>query len=166
MVKGVKQPGRLSKVRAHLWDIILAVAILAIIGYLGFTLINKLIDKHDVSQARNISTAAIVAIHNRDGAAARKLGDKNFQSTFSASSLTDKFKLIQPVTDGVPTIDNQTLYKGSPRVAYIIYAYPATATSSSTTVTYYVRIAITHEDGKWLLSSITGNTDESKLLVN
>jgi hypothetical protein len=158
-IKGVKQPGKLGKVRAHLWDIIIGLALVLVIGYLGVTLINKLIDKHDVSQARTVSTAAIVAVHNQDGAAARKLGDKSFQATYSASALTATFKKIAPVASGVPTVDTQTLYKGNPRVVYTIYAY------SSANVTYYLRTAVTHENGRWQLSSLTGNSDESKLLV-
>jgi hypothetical protein len=139
--------------------VVFAVLIAAIIG-LSYFIITKVQLKRDVTSARHISDQVITDIQKRDGAAARRLGNAKFQSTYSDSTLTSQFKAIELVTGSKPTIAGQTVGNGkSGKTVLILYKYPAKLASTP----YYVQVAVTQQSGKWLLTNISGGstTDSS-----
>lgn len=146
------------KLRFNIGDAIFVLAFLIIVVALSITLINHIVAKRDVAGAQAVADKVIADIGKRDGAAAYKLGTKQFRSQITAEKLDQQFKDVQVATKGTPTLDRKILYKGpAGKSVYLIYKYPGA-------VPYYVRVASTTESGDWKLSSISGNIDESKLL--
>lgn len=142
-------------------DIIIFTVVLAVIAVLAFTLISKLSLRHDVASAKVVASKTISDLQKRDGAAARTLGDKDFQSKNSSADLTALFKKIERATLKQPSVDRQTYYKDKQgKIVFFIYRY------DTLKVPFFVRVGVSQENGTWLLSSITGNADETKLIVN
>jgi hypothetical protein len=122
---------------------------------------NKLTLKHDVANGRAVADRVVADISKRDGVAVRELGTSTFKSTYSATLLTSQFKSIAPVTSHSRSIDRQTLSNtSSGKTVYIIYKYP------TKDLAYYIRIAVVQKSGAWQLTNISGNADESQLIVN
>jgi hypothetical protein len=144
-------------------DMIIFGIILVVIVVLGVTLMNKLQLKSDVNHARTISDQVVADIDKRDGEAARKLGNKKFQDSYTAKQLTDQFKTIQLATDKKPTIIQQTVggEKGK-KVVYMFYQYPPKLANKS----FFIRVAVTQNGDKWQLTSISGSADAASLGVH
>ncbi len=141
-------------------DIVAIVVVTIIIGILGWTLYSKLSLKHDVAAAQVVADQTIAALQKRDGAAARKLGNAKFQSTYTSEALTKQFKAVEVATSQNPELLITTVYNGKDgRTVYFIYGY------SALKVPYFIRTAILEKDGQWKLVNISGNADQSKLLV-
>lgn len=134
--------------------IIFGVLIVAIIG-LSYFIITKLQLKHDVQSARVISDKVVADIAKRDGAAARKLGNAKFQSTYSDATLTSQFKAIELVTRARPSVAGQTVSHGkSGKTVLILYKYPAKLANTP----YYVQVSVSEQSGKWALTNISGGS--------
>jgi len=134
--------------------VVFGVLILAIVG-LSYFIVSKLQLKHDVHSARVISDQVVVDIGKRDGAAARKLGNAKFQSTYSDATLTSQFKAIEVVTSGKPSVAGQTVSRGkSGKTVLILYKYPAKLADTP----YYVQVSVTEKSGKWALTNISGGS--------
>jgi hypothetical protein len=141
-------------------DIVIFSVLIIVIVALTVVLLNKLAVKHAVDSARPVSDKAIAAIEARDGAAARKLGDKEFQSKNSAADLTTLFKKEEIATLKKPTLDGTIVYHDdSGRIVFFIYKYTALK------VPFYVRTGITENAGQWHLTSLEGSMDESKFIA-
>jgi hypothetical protein len=160
----IHEPGVLQtpkpKRKVKVSDIVIFGLLIIIIVALTVVLLNKLTIKHAVDSARPISDKAIAAIQARDGNAARKLGDKEFQSKNSAEDLTTLFKKEEIATLKKPTLDRTIVYHGdNGRIIFFIYKYTALK------VPFYVRTAVTESSGQWHLTNLDGTIDESKLII-
>jgi len=160
------EPGTLDpnpprrKLKLKISDIVIFGIMLIVIAVLVVTLISKLSLKHDVANAKVISDKTIADIQRRDGTAARKLGTKEFQKTYSAATLTKQFKTIEVATLKPPVLDRTIAASGkSGRTVYFIYKY------SALKVPYYIRTAVNAKSGSWQLTNISGSADESSLIT-
>jgi len=153
-----KPSAKRSKVK--ITDVIVFTILLAIIVGLAVFLFQKIELKRDASHAQTVSDKVIADLQKRDGGAARTLGSSKFKSTYSDAQLTAQFKAVEVATLKAPSLDRTIVYDGSKgRVVYFIYKY------SALKVPYYIRTAITKDSGKWELTNISGNADETQLLV-
>jgi len=157
----VETPPAPRRLKFKISDAIILAVIVAVIVLLSVFLVGKLRLKHDVAQAQTVSDKVIADFQKRDGAAVRKLGSSKFQSTYSADVLTKQFKAVNVATSQTPKLDHTTVSSGSKgRTIFFIYKY------SALKVPFYVRTALSEQAGAWRLTNISGNADESQLLVN
>ncbi|HSX05591.1 MAG TPA: hypothetical protein VLF69_03940 [Candidatus Saccharimonadales bacterium] len=152
-------PKRKLKVRAS--DLITFGIITVVIVILALTLMSKLQLKHNVTSARAVSDKVIADIAKRDGAAVRALGSAEFQRAYSSNTLTQGFNAIKVVTPGHAVVDRQIVDHGKNTVVYIVYKYPPHLAKQP----YFIRVAVTNLNGKWLLTNVAGSASESSLLV-
>lgn len=155
-------PARRRKLRLRPLDVIIfAVMLGAIIG-LSATLITKISLKHDVSDAQVVSDKAIADLQKRDGQAAYKLGTPTFQKTYTADQLTKQFKAVAVATSKPPTLDRKMVAdsKNGTRNIFFIYKY------NTFKVPFYIRTGLIQKSGAWQLTAISGDVDESKLIIN
>lgn len=139
-------------------EIVIITLFVVIVVVLVTTLINKLTDIRDVSDARAVSNEAIADVQARNGQAVRTLGSPDFQKNYSATALTQYFRNITIATLKPPKlIDTVDVGSSSGHVVYFIYEYTALK------VPYYIRTEIHDNSGKWQLISIAGNENESQL---
>jgi len=147
-----------KKVTVRPIDIVIFTVIIVIIAILSFTIYNKLVLKHDVTHAQVTADKVVSAIEHREGAAARKLGDKTFQAQNSDASLTQLFKAKEVATLKKPTLDQTiAVTTKNGRTVYFIYKYTALK------VPFYVRIGVHNNHDTWQLINIKGNVDETQL---
>ena len=148
--------------RWNKWTIISLLVVTALIAASLFTLhkIDVAHQQKEVAGARVVSDKAILALQARSGAAARKLGTKTFQSTYTDKQLTDQFKAIEAATGAPPKLEIHMVRNSeSSDNVYFIYKYDRLK------VPYYVRTLVIKQSNTWQLSNITGNIDEGKLYV-
>jgi hypothetical protein len=162
----VTKPGILKGKRSRFGklktsDIIILGILLVVTIVLLTTLYGKLTLKRDVHAARVVSDKVVADIANRDGTAARELGSKKFKSSYSAPQLTKQFNAIKLVTGKTPTVDRQTVADWDHKTVLIIYKYPPKLANQP----YYIRVAVTNNDGTWQLTNISGSADEAGLIV-
>lgn len=142
-------------------DVLIILFFLIIVIVLTTVLIDKLIAKRDTANARTVSDAVIADIQDRNGAKVYALGTPTFQRAYTADGLTQEFQHITIATLKPPAIDQQAVVDSSlGRTVFFVYKYTALK------VPYYIRTSMLHRDGKWQLTSITGNADESQLLID
>jgi len=154
----LKQKRKRLRVRGT--DILVFVVIIAAIAILSTVLVSKLTLKRHVEAAQAVSDKAIAALQKRDGNAALALGTPTFKKTYTAQQLTQQFKAVEVATSQAPKLDTQTVYNGKDgQTIYFIYKY------TRLKVPYYVRTAIADKSGNWQLTNISGNIDESKLVI-
>jgi hypothetical protein len=148
--------------RWNKWTIIslLVVAVLIAASLITLHKIDVAHQQKEVAGARAVSDKAILAVQARNGAAARKLGTKSFQSTYTDKQLTDQFKAIEVATSAPPKLEiHMVRNSASSDNVYFIYKY------DQLKVPYYVRTLVVRQNDTWQLSNITGNIDEGKLFV-
>lgn len=154
----LETPRKRRKVKIS--DIIIFAVLIAVIVGLAVFLFQKIELKQDANRAQVVSDKVIGDLQKRDGTAARALGSSKFKATYSDAQLTAQFKAVEIATLKAPSLDRTIVYDGNKgRVVYFIYKY------SALKVPYYVRTAITKDSGKWELTNISGNADETQLLV-
>jgi hypothetical protein len=152
------EPKPRRKLKIKISDVIALVIIVAVIIGLSVFIVNKITLKHDVADARIVADKVIADLQKRDGAAAYKLGNKKFQKSYTADALTKQFKAVEVATLKKPALDRTTVSSDKHAVVFV-YKYTALK------VPYYVRVILSDKAGPWQLTNISGNADESQLLV-
>jgi len=139
-------------------------ALVAVIGIILLALLASSIThavslRRSFAGARAVSDQVVTAISKRDGDAARKLGNAEFQSMYTSKQLHDQFIAIEPVTSFSRSFYQQKLVTTKHKVALMYYKYP------TKDLAYYIRVAVTQDakSGKWQLTDITGNADLNTL---
>jgi hypothetical protein len=150
------------KLKVRPTDLIVFAIMAIVIVVLAITLTSKLQLKHDVSNARVVSDKVITDIGKRDGVAVRSLGDKKFQSLYTADQLTTQFKNIALVTGGKATVDKQIVGHGkNGKTVFIVYKYPPKIAKQP----YFISVSVSPDkNGTWHLTHIGGSADESTAL--
>jgi len=139
-------------------EVLIITAVIALVAFISVSIGNKISEDRDVAAARIVSNEVINDIQRRDGAAVRKLGTPTFQSSYSAAGLTRGFVTIEIATLKPPTLIQQTPVKASSGET-IFFTYEYTALK----VPYYVQTALVKNNGRWEITNIAGNADESAL---
>jgi Tfp pilus assembly protein PilX len=142
-----------------LTDALILLVLLVLVVFLVRTLVTQLGIRHDVSAARNVTNQLIGDMQKQDGAAALKLGDKNFQAVHSGPQLTGLFKQAEPYIKGTPVITKQTLTKGS--AAKVVSVYYKFGSNKP----FYVRVTASEQNGapQWHIINYAGNANLSAL---
>ena len=142
---------------------VVAVAIIAVIiaGFVGL-MISKASLKRDIAGAQIVADKVIADVSKKDGAAARKLGNAEFQKLYTDKTLTKQFQAISEATVGTPSIDYQSLSdKDSKKTVYTVYKYPPRLADRS----FYIGVVVTQSHDTWKLVNISGSADRSKLFT-
>ena len=143
-------------------DIVAIVVVGIIIVVLSWTIISKLSLKHEVTQAKVVTSQVVAALAKQDTKTIRSLGDKSFQAKNSAASLNDhltataqdgtKVTFAQLYSDAKPSIDSQVVANNSTgQHVAITYRY------DKLKAPFYVRIEVAKTTGstKWTLQSLS-----------
>lgn len=152
-------------------DSVAAIVVTVIIVALGWTIYSKLSLKHEVNEAKVVTSKVIAALATQDTEAIRKLGDKSFQDKNSADSLNKN--LTATAEDGSPVTFSELYGETDPtihrqRVANnaagqnvnIIYKY------DSLKIPFYVSIDVNKapRETQWKLQSLSASPNEASLL--
>jgi hypothetical protein len=139
-------------------ELIVTVIFVGIVVALAIVLVREITLRHDVTNARAVSSKVVNDVKTRSGTAMRSLGSPTFQRTYTASALTKQFNSVKIATLKTPTLDQQIVVDTPDgRNIYFIYKYNALK------VPFYVRTTIEHRSGHWYLTAVDGNIDESEL---
>jgi hypothetical protein len=142
-------------------EVILIAVFVIIVVVLAVFLFNRLALKRDAANARTVSDKAIASVQERDGNAVWSLGTPTFQKSYTPSELTQDFKNITIATLKPPVLDQESVVDtSSGRTIFFIYRYTALK------VPYFIRTAMVKKSGVWKLTALTGNADESQLIIN
>jgi hypothetical protein len=142
-------------------ELIVGIVFIAVCALLIVMLVNKLVLKHDVTNAETVANKVVLDIQHNDGTSAYALGSPKFKKTITASNLADQFKAIAVTTRKAPTLDRRIVVDGSSgRAVYFVYKY------TTLKVPFYIRIGVQHQSAHWYLVAVTGNVNESALTGN
>jgi hypothetical protein len=151
-----------SRRRIRISDVILLLVFIVICFFLARTLWNQLSLRHEVSAAKVITSRVVADIATQNAKDTHQVGDAAFQAHHSVGSLSDLFAQAKPYTKGSPTVDRQTVTNDKQgQTVYIIYKYQVKPP-------YYLRVTVAKPKGTsaWHLTGLSGNPDESQLIVN
>ncbi len=143
-------------------DIAALVVVLLIIAALGYTLFTKLALKNEVAAGKVVAQRVVSDLAKKNSHDVYVMSNKKFQSSRSEAELQNLFTNIAAVTKGTPSLDRQTVFDSSKikNVAFI-YKYQFGK------VPFYVRVITTKADtsNSWQVSGLSGNPDESQLII-
>ncbi len=152
-----KKPRRFGRAA----EVVVFVIVVAVIVILVKILVSQLSLKHEVSAGRVVTDKTVAALQKQDATTARSLGDKTFQANHSSAQLAALFEAAHSHVTGTPLVVKQTVANGDKADAVsVIYKFGGKQT-------YYIRAIAARESGQsnWQLINLSGDTNESKLLI-